>query len=139
MTTTVEPTTTPSAERFTGPVVAGAASGAVAMTCCSIGIIGASTWAAGTSAGFFALTAASPIGQTPTFVLIALVLSSAIAWLINRRRVAGLPPEVARSSTRRAVGAAVLTGGVTYFVLMQFVMPVLFVTGALHMGQFFMH
>lgn len=131
--------TSPSTSRLATPVVAGAASGAVAMTCCSVGILGASTWAAGVSAGFFAFGNASPIGSTPTFVLLALVLSTAIAWVVVRRQVRGLPSEVARASTRRAVGAALLTSGATYFVLMEFVMPVLFVTGALKMGQFFMH
>lgn len=137
MTSTVEaPTDT--ASRGATPVVAGAASGAVAMTCCSVGILGASTFAAGVSGGFFALGAASPIGTTPTFVLIALALATAVAWMFARRRTRGLPKEVARRSTRRAVGAALLTGGATYFVLMQFVIPVLFMTGVLRMGQYFM-
>lgn len=60
-----------------------------------------------------------------------------MTWLPTRRRVRGLPKEVARASTRRAIGAALLTGGATYFVLMQFVIPVLFMTGVLDMAQYF--
>lgn len=138
MTTTVE-APAPSVDRGASPLVAGAASGAVAMTCCSVGILGASTFAAGVSGGLFALGAASPIGTTPTFVLVAMILATAAAWLFNRRRVRGLPRGVARRSNHRAVGAALLTGGATYFVLMQFIIPVLFITGVLRMGQYFMH
>lgn len=120
-----------------GAVACGAGFGALAMTCCSVGILGAATWGAGVSAGFFAFDEFSPVGERPVFVVAAFLLSALVAWLVVRRRVAGLPSQTARAATRRAMSAALLGAGATYFVLMQFVMPLLFLLGVLEMGQFF--
>ena len=94
------------------------------------------TWAAGINAAFFALDKVSPVGSRPVLVLIGLVITLVLTWILMRRRVRGLPSEVARSVMKRAVAVALFSGALTYFVLMQIVMPLLFLFG-FSMGAFF--
>lgn len=46
-----------------------------------------------------------------------------------RRRVSGLPQAVAQRLTRQAFKVSLFTAALTYFVMMQIVMPVLFLFG----------
>ena len=94
------------------------------------------TWAAGINAAFFALDKVSPVGTRPILVLIGLVITLVLAWVLMLRRVRGLPSGVARSVMRRGMVVALFSGALTYFVLMQIVMPLLFLLGV-SMGAFF--
>lgn len=117
----------------------GVAGGAVATTCCSVGLLGSVTWAAGINAGFFTLDKVSPVGSVPILFVGALLLTALVTWGLARRRVAGLPTEVARTAIRRSVGVGLFTGVATYFVFMEIVIPILFIaTGQnVRMGMFF--
>lgn len=88
------------------------------------------------NAAFFALDEISPVGSRPLLVLIGLVLTLTLTWLLMRRRVRGLPSQVASSVMRRAIIVALFTGALTYFVMMQIVMPLLFLAG-FDMGALF--
>lgn len=99
-------------------------------------MVAVATWAAGLNAALFALDKVSPIGMRPVLVLIGLILTLALTWALMRRRVRGLPDEVARNVMRRAAIVAVFTGALTYFVMMQIVMPMMFLFG-FDMGAFF--
>ena len=94
------------------------------------------TWAAGINAAFFALDKVSPVGSRPVLVLIGLVITLVLTWIFMRRRVRGLPSRVARNVMKQAVVVALFSGAFTYFVLMQIVMPLLFLFG-FGMGAFF--
>ena len=93
------------------------------------------TWAAGLNAALFALDKISPIGSRPILVLIGLVLTLGLTWLLMRRRVSGLPEAVMQRLTRQAFKVSLFTAALTYFVMMQIVMPVLFLFGV-DMGLF---
>ena len=93
------------------------------------------TWAAGLNAALFALDEISPVGSRPILVLIGLVLTLGLTWLLMRRRVSGLPEAVAQRLTRQAFKVSLFTAALTYFVMMQIVMPVLFLFGV-DMGLF---
>ena len=92
-------------------------------------MVAVATWAAGINAALFAIDQVSPIGLQPVLVLIGLVLTLALTWVLMRRRVRGLPSEVARGLMRRAVIVALFSGALTYFVFMQLVMPIMFLFG----------
>lgn len=94
------------------------------------------TWAVGINTLLFALDKISPVGSRPILVLMGLVITVALTWLLMRRRVRGLPSEVARGVMRRAMIVALFSGALTYFVFMQLVMPLLFFFG-FDMGAFF--
>ena len=98
-------------------------------------MVAVATWAAGINAALFAIDQVSPIGLQPVLVLIGLVLTLALTWVLMRRRVRGLPSEVARGLMRRAVIVALFSGALTYFVFMQLVMPIMFLFG-IDMGLF---
>ena len=72
----------------------------------------------------------------PVLVVIGLALSLGVTWLLMRKRVKGLPSEVGRSLMKRAAIVSLFTGALTYFVMMQIVMPLLFLFGV-DMGLFF--
>ena len=76
------------------------------------------------------------MGTRPILVLIGLVITLLLTWVLMRRRVRGLPSGVARSVMRRGMVVALFSGALTYFVLMQIVMPLLFLFGV-SMGAFF--
>lgn len=99
-------------------------------------MVAVATWAAGINAALFALDKVSPVGMRPVLVLIGLIITLALTWVLMRRRVRGLPKEVSRGVMRRGMIVAVFTGALTYFVMMQIVMPVLFLFG-FDMGAFF--
>jgi hypothetical protein len=98
--------------------------------------VAVATWAAGINTLLFALDEASPIGMRPVLVVIGLALSLGVTWLLMRKRVKGLPSEVGRSLMKRAAIVSLFTGALTYFVMMQIVMPLLFLFGV-DMGLFF--
>lgn len=93
------------------------------------------TWAVGLNAALFALDKSSPVGSRPILVLIGMILTLGLTWVLMRRRVSGLPSTVARSVMRRAMVVSLFSGALTYFVLMQIVMPLLFLLGV-NMGLF---
>ncbi len=94
------------------------------------------TWAVSLNAAFFALDKISPVGSRPILVLIGLGITLLLTWVLMRRRARGLPSAVARSVMRRGMIVALFSGALTYFVLMQIVMPLLFLFGV-SMGGFF--
>lgn len=93
------------------------------------------TWAVGLNAALFALDKVSPVGSRPILVLIGLILTMGLTWLLMGRRVRGLPSAVASRVMRRAMMVSLFSGALTYFVLMQIVMPLLFLLGV-NMGLF---
>jgi lysylphosphatidylglycerol synthetase-like protein (DUF2156 family) len=127
---------TEGAARTGTPVACGVGAGALGTVCCSVGVLGAATYGAGVAAGFAALDGISPIRARPLLIIGAFLLAIGLTWLLMRRRVRHLPDAAARAVTRRTLFVAVMTTAVTYFVLMQFVMPLLFITGGAEMGQF---
>lgn len=134
MATTLEQSPTPTApRRAAGPVACGAATGAVASVCCSVGILPAVTWATVVTGGYFSLSATY---GSAILVFGGFALSALVAWLIMRRRTAGLPQAIARSALRRGVGASLLASAASYFVLMELVLPFLMLVGILKAGQF---
>jgi len=135
-----EKTAQPSAtsDRLASSTACGALLGAAASTCCSIGLGAAGAVAFGVNAGFFALDKMSPIGSRPILFFAALLASVGLAWAVSRRRTAGLPDATARAVTRRTVSAAAVASVASYFVIMEVLVPLLFVMGVLHMGQWFM-
>lgn len=118
------------------PVACGVGAGALGTVCCSVGLLGAATYGAGVAAGFTALDEVSPIGSRPLLIIGAFLLAIGLTWLLMRRRTRHLPHDASRAATRRALFVTVMTTAVTYFVLMQFVLPLLFITGGADMGQF---
>jgi hypothetical protein len=76
------------------------------------------------------------VGSRPVLVLVGLVLTLVLTWALMRWRVRGLPSEVARNVMRRAVLVALFSGALTYFVLMQIVIPLVFLFGV-NMGALF--
>lgn len=64
-----------------------------------------------------------------------LVLTVLLTWVLTRRQRQGLPPELGRRLFWRAAGTALFAGAATYFLLMQVVMPVMFLFGV-PMGLF---
>jgi hypothetical protein len=133
----------PSTARFSGgtrvAVSSGAIGGAAVVGCCSVGVLGASFAGLGAGTTFFALGEASPVGDRPILILAGLLVAALVTWSFMRRRVAGLPAPVARAATRRAIGISLFTGVAAYFVVMQIVIPLLFLLtgGAVGMGMFF--
>ncbi len=95
------------------------------------------TWAVSLNAAFFALDKVSPVGSRPVLVLIGLVITVVLTWVLMRRRVRGLPSGVARNVMRRGMIVALFSGALTYFVLMQIVMPLLFLFFGVSMGGLF--
>lgn len=138
MATTMQesPTQAKAPRRFTGPVACGTVAGALFSTCCTVGVAPVITWATTVTGGYFALSKFTPAGATPFMVGGMFLLSGLAAWLVMRRRTRSMARPVARAVTRRGVRTALLTSGVTYFVLMGLVLPGLFAIGALNMGQF---
>lgn len=138
MATTMQesPTQAKAPRRLAGPVACGTVAGALFSTCCSVGVAPVITWATTVTGGYFALSSFTPVGATPFMVAGMFLLSGLATWLIMRRRTRGMAGPVARAVTRRGVRTALLTSGVTYFVLMGLVLPGLFAIGALGMGQF---
>ncbi|MPY79826.1 MAG: hypothetical protein GEV04_15430 [Actinophytocola sp.] len=118
------------------PLACGVGAGALGTVCCSVGVLGAATYGAGVAAGFTALDDLSPIGSRPLLTIGAFLLAMGLTWLFIHRRTRKLPHEVARAATRRALLVTVLATAVTYVLLMQFVLPLLFITGGSEMGQF---
>ncbi len=138
MTTMTNRTT--QAQQATGTKVAatcGAIGGSAVVGCCSIGILGGAFTGVGAGSTFFALDTATPVGDRPFLMLAGLVVAVVATWLYMRRRVVGLPEPVARGVVRRSLGIALFSGVAAYFVVMQIVIPLLFLGGVLEMGAFF--
>lgn len=131
------PTTTKPATGTRTGAVCGAIGGGVVVGCCSIGVLGAIFTGIGFGSTFFALDTASPAGSRPILLIGGLLVAALATWAFMRRRVAGLPQPVARAAMRRSVGISVFSGVASYFVIMQVVIPLLFVFGMLDMGLFF--
>lgn len=93
-------------------------------------------WSVGLNTLFFALDKVSPIGARPVLVAIGLLITVALTWLLTLSRRRNLPTEVSRRVLMQSMGVAVFTGAATYFVFMQIVMPLMFVSGV-SMGRFF--
>lgn len=118
------------------PVACGIGAGALGTVCCSVGLLGAATYGVGVAAGFAALDDLSPIGSRPLLIIAAFLLAIGLTWLLMRRRTQHLGADAARAATRKALFITLVATAATYFVLMQFVLPLLFVTGGTDMGQF---
>lgn len=99
-------------------------------------MVAVAAWSVGLNTVFFALDKVSPIGSRPILVAVGLLLTVALTWLLTLPRRRHLPAPVARRVLMQSLGVAVFTGAATYFVFMQIVMPLLFVTGV-SMGRFF--
>lgn len=93
------------------------------------------TWAVGLNALFFALDKVSPVGTRPVLVGIGLLLTLTLTWVLTLPQRRGLPAEVGRRLFWRSARVALFAGAATYFVLMQVVMPLLFLFGV-PMGLF---
>jgi hypothetical protein len=119
------------------PVTTGAVLGGAAVGCCSVGIGSGIAVGLGVGSGFFALNEISPVGDRPVLFFGALLLAAGVAWLVARRQTRAMPSAVSAAATRRLVGAAAFATAGSWFVLMQIVIPVMFVFGWADMGQWF--
>jgi hypothetical protein len=119
------------------PVTTGAVLGGAAVGCCSVGIGSGMAVGLGVGSGFFALNEISPVGDRPVLFFGALLVAAAVAWLVARRQTRGLPSPASAAATRRLVGAAAFATAGSWFVIMQIVIPVMFVFGWADMGQWF--
>lgn len=129
-----------SAEQATGTKVAatcGVIGGGAVVGCCSVGILSAVFTGFGAGSTFFALGNATPVGDRLFLMLAGLVVALAATWVYMRRRVQGLPEPVAKAAVRRSLGIALFSGVATYFVVMQIVIPLLFLGGVIDMAAFF--
>jgi hypothetical protein len=119
------------------PVTTGAVLGGAAVGCCSVGIGPGMAVGLGVGSGFFALNEISPVGDRPVLFFGALLVAVTVAWLVARRQTRGMPSAVTAAATRRLVGAAAFATAGSWFVIMQIVIPVMFVLGWADMGQWF--
>jgi hypothetical protein len=119
------------------PVAVGAVLGGAAVGCCSVGIASGIAVALGVNAGFFSLNEISPVGDRPILFLAALVVTIAVALLVARRQTQAMPGAVARQVVRRTIGVAAVAVAGSWFVMMQLVIPVMFIFGWAEMGQWF--
>ena len=85
---------------------------------------------------FFALDKVSPVGSRPILVGIGLILTVALTWLLTLPVRRHLPGPVARRVFGQSLSVALFTGAASYFVWMQFIMPVLFTVGVPMGGLF---
>lgn len=117
----------------------GAVGGATVVGCCSVGVLGAVFTGLGAGTTFFALGSLTPVGDRPILLVGGLLLAALATWAFMRRRVAGLPQPVARAAMRRSLGVTVFSGMAAYFVVMQIVIPLLFllIGDTVEMGMFF--
>jgi hypothetical protein len=100
-----------------------------------VGVVAVATWAVGVNALLFALDKVSPVGSRPVLVGVGLLLTLLLTWVLTLRQRRGLPPPVGRRLFWQSARLALFAGAATYFVLMQIVMPVLFLFGV-PMGLF---
>lgn len=92
-------------------------------------------WSVGLNALLFTLDKVSPVGSRPILVGFGLLLTLAMVWLQTLRQRHSLPAAVGKRLFWRSAGVALFAGAATYFVLMQIVMPLMFLFGV-PMGLF---
>jgi hypothetical protein len=139
MTTTTEPTPASAAHRAgrTTPVAVGTVLGAAGVGCCSVGIASGIAVGVGVGTGFFSLGQMSPVGDQPILFFGALLVTVAVAWAVARWQTRALPAAAATPAVRRVVAAGAITAAGSWFVMMQIVVPVMFILGWADMGQWF--